>query len=67
MQYIWSNNFLKVFFSKQEGYFQTFLLYPTDHIGESRFDHGYFTIDVIVSKSKKGMITHTHLVVENPK
>jgi hypothetical protein len=64
MPYVWSNNSYGVFFSKQKGYVKTLMLRPADHLGESKVDQGYLTIDIIVSESNKRITANTKIVIE---
>ena len=62
--FIWSNNSLDVLFSKQQGFTQTLMLLATDHIGETKIEHGYVTISVIVIKFKGQLKASTQLLID---
>lgn len=63
--YLWSNNSYNIFLSKQEGYLSKLMLRPADHVGESRINQGYLTLNVVISKSKNGTTAVVNIKAEN--
>jgi hypothetical protein len=62
--YIWTNNSCDILFSKQEGYVQTLMLTGVDQVGETKITHGYVTLEVTVTKSKKQLNASTKIAID---